>query len=139
MCYWGGGKELAKVVEQARLLMMIDNQILLQSVAACESTVDTETKDEMSWLQNQVQAFIQQVAALTMPKANNLWKRCFNCNGLGHLQWNCPSPSTQGQLPRSGRVCFTCWQHGHTQKEYRRQGNGAGVSGLGPRHTGYWT
>ena len=133
----GEAKELMKVVERARLLMTIDNQSSLQSVAACESTVDTGTKEEMSRVQNQVEALTQQVAALTTPKATNLRKRCFNCNGLGHLQWNCPSPSTQGRLPRSGRVCFKCGQHGHTQKECRRQGNGAGVSGLGPRHPGY--
>ena len=102
----GETKELTKVVEQARLLMTIENQSLLQSVAACASTVDTGTKEEMSQLQNQVEALTQQVAALTTPKATNLRKQCFNCNGLGHLQRNCPSPSTQGRLTRSGRVCL---------------------------------
>ena len=78
-------KELTKVVERACLLMTIDNQSSLQSVAACASTVDTGTKEEMSRLQNQVEALTLQVAALTTPKATNLRKRCFNCNGLGHL------------------------------------------------------
>ena len=81
----GEAKELTKVVERARLLMTMDNQSSLQSVAACASTVDTGTKEEMSRLQNQVEALTQQVAALTTPKATNLRKRCFNCNGLGHL------------------------------------------------------
>ena len=107
-------KELTKVVERAHLLMTIDNRSLLQSMAASASTVDTETKDEMSRLQNQVEVLTQQVAALTTPKATNLRKWCFNCNGL---ERNSPSPSTQSRLPRSGRVCFKCWQHGHTQKE----------------------
>ena len=138
----GEAKKLTKVVERARLLMTIDNQSSSQSVAACTSKIETETKDEMSQLQHQVEALTQQVAALAMQKSTNLRScsglmRCFNCNGLGHLQRNCPSPPTQGRLSRSGRVCFKCGQHGHTQKECHRQGNGAGVSCLGPRHPGY--
>ena len=138
----GEAKKLTKVVERARLLMTIDNQSSSQSVAACTSKLETETKDEMSQLQHQVEALTQQVAALATQKSTNLRSRpglmrCFNCNGLGHLQRNCPSPPTQGRLLRSGRVCFKCGQHGHTQKECRRQGNGAGVFGLGPRHPGY--
>ena len=138
----GEAKKLTKVVERARLLMTIDNQSLSQSVAACTSKLETETKDEVSQLQHQVEALTQQVAALATQKSTNLRSRpglmrCFNCNGLGHLQRNCPSPPTQGRFSRSGRVCFKCGQHGHTQKECRHQGNGAGVSGLGPRRPGY--
>ena len=99
----GEAKELTKVVERARLLMKIDNQSSSQSVAACTSKPETETKDEMSRLQHQVEALTQQVTALATQKSTNLRNRpglmrCFNCNGLGHLQRNCPSPPTQGRL-----------------------------------------
>ena len=99
----GEAKKLMKVVERARLLMTIDNQSSSQNVAASTSKLETETKDEMSQLQHQVEALTQLVAALATQKSTNLRScpglmRCFNCNGLGHLQRNCPSPPTQGRL-----------------------------------------
>ena len=59
LCATGEAKKLTKVVERARLLMMIDNQSLPQRVATCTSKLETETKDEMSQLQHQVEALTQ--------------------------------------------------------------------------------
>ena len=108
--------------------MTIDNHSPLQSVAATGTTV-AEPQDEMSRLKDQIEVLTQQVAALATQKSTNLRNqpalvRCFNCNGLGHLQRSYPSPPTQGQPSRFGRGCFKCRQPGHTQKECPCKGNG---------------
>ena len=136
----GEAKEFTKVVEWAHLLMTIDNHSPLQSVAATGTTV-AEPQDEMSRLKDQIEVLTQQVAALATQKLINSWNRpalvrCFNCNGLGHLQSSCPSPPTQGRSSWFGCGCFKCGQPGHTKKECPHHGNGEGVSGLGPRHPG---
>ena len=138
----GEAKELRKVVERARLLMTIDNYSSLHSVAATGTAVaETEPQDGMSQLRDQIEVLTQQVAALATQKSTNSRNRhgpvrCFNCNGLGHLQRNCPSPLIQSRPSQFGRGCFKCGQPGHIQKECPRQGNGEGVSGLGPRRPG---
>jgi len=91
------------VVERARLLMTIDNHGSIQSVAATGTAV-AEPQNEMSQLRDQIEVLTQQVAVLTTQKSTNSWShsglvRCFNCNGLGHLQQNCPSPPTRGWPP----------------------------------------
>ena len=102
---------------------------------------ETEPQDGMSQLRDRIEVLTQQVAALATQKSTNSRNRpglvrCFNCNGLGHLQRNYPSLPTQSRPPRFGRGCFKCGQPGHIQKECPRQGNGEGVSGLGPRCPG---
>ena len=138
----GEVKELTKVVERARLLMTIVNHSSPHSVAATGTAVaETEPQDGMSQLRDRIEVLTQQVAALATQKSTNSRNRpglvrCFNCNGLGHLQRNYPSLPTQSRPPRFGCGCFKCGQPGHIQKECPRQGNGEGVSGLGPRCPG---
>ena len=105
---------LTKVVERARLLMTIDNHNSLQSVAATGTTMaETKPQDGMPQLRDQIEVLTQQVAALAMQKLTNSRNRpglvwCFNCNGLGHLQWSCPSPPTQTQPLQFGCGCYKC-------------------------------
>jgi len=83
----GKATELDKAVEQARLLMTIHNEPL-QGVAV------TETSSLPARLMDKTETLTQQVAALTVrkPQYRQGLMRCFNCQGLGHLQRNCTSP-----------------------------------------------
>lgn len=135
----GEATKLDKVVERARLLMTIDSQESLQGVAATGTSTVPDHQNDVSRLMEQMETLTQQVAALTVRKPSNPkyrqgQLRCFNCQGLGHLQRNCPSPPFQGRQARFSRGCFKCGQPGHIQRDCLQQGNEKGVSGLGPRH-----
>ena len=98
---------------------------------------ETEPQDRMSQSKDQIEALTQQVAALATQKSTNSKNRpalvrCFNCNGLGHLQRNCPSFPIQSQSLRFGCGCFKCGQPGHIQKECPR-GRGVWIGSQMPR------
>ena len=90
----GDAKELDATVEKARLLLAIGSQTPSPAAA-----VGAEP-NEVQQLKDQLTELTQQVAVLTTQRASGRSKdvsqlRCFNCNGIGHVQRNCPSPRQQ--------------------------------------------
>ena len=122
----GDTKKLDETVERTRVLMTIIPQA---PVAAIESE-----SGEVKQLKEQISELTEQVAALTTQRSapqrrNNV--RCFNCEGIGHVQRNCPSPRKR----RSNiGPCNNCGRFGHLARSCRQQqGNGSGASVMGNR------
>lgn len=83
----GDTKKPNDTVEQARLLISVSPQAPL---AAVESD-----PTEVQHLRDPITELTEQVATLTTKRPASQWKnsiRCFNYNGIGHVQRNCPSP-----------------------------------------------
>ena len=126
----GDAKELDSTVEKARLLLAIGSRT--PSPAAAVGTEPSEVqqlKDQLSEL--------TQVAVLTTLRATERSKdvsqlHCFDCDGVGHVQRNCPSPRRQ-QRSNVG-PCHVCGRFGHLARDCRRQGNKRGMSVMGSRH-----
>ena len=87
----GDAKELDSTAEKARLLLAIDSQTPPPTVAVgTEPSEVQQLKDQLTEL--------TQVAVLTTQCAGGRSKDnsqvcCFNCDGVGHIQRNCPSPA----------------------------------------------
>ena len=126
----GDAKELDATVEKARLLLAIGSQTPSPAAA-----VGAEP-NEVQQLKDQLTDLTQQVAVLTTQHASRRSKdvsqlRCFNCDGIGHVQRNCPSPRRQ----RRSNVgpCHVCGRFGHLARDCRRQGNERGMPVTGSR------
>ena len=61
-----------------------------------------------------------------LPHEESRPKRCYTCNKVGHLQYNCPTR-------QDPRFCFTCGQQGHGWRTCP-QGNSQGVTAWGSGH-----
>lgn len=111
--------ELNKLVDRARLLMTLDEQV---STAAVGSEPQ---RDEVQKLHDQVAALTEQVAALTTRKRGPkpFLRRCFTCNELGHTQYECPS---RYRRSRNDIRCYACNRVGHLARDCH-QGNGYGA------------
>ena len=122
----GDTKKLDETAERARLLMSIATQTPV-------ATVEAESS-EVQQLKDQVAELTEQVATLTTrhppPQQKNI--RCFNCDGIGHVQRDCPSPRRQRRS--SVGPCTICGRFGHLARNCRqRQGNASGASATGSR------
>ena len=122
----GDTKKLDDTVERARLLMSISPQA---PVAAVESDLG-----EVQQLRDQITELTEQVAALTTQRPTSQRKssiRCFNCDGIGHIQRDCPSPRRR----RSNiGPCNNCGRFGHLARSCHQQsGNGKGTSAASSR------
>ena len=85
------GVELNKLVDRARLLMTIDEQLYTAAVKNETKRSETE-RSEMQKLQELVAVLKEQVAALT---TESRWpkpflQRCFTCNKLGYTYTKAP-------------------------------------------------
>ena len=104
----GATDTVKTVLARAKILMTVEQHTPVNPVAAAQPNPTTE----LHQLQQQVTELTAQVAALTTRQANsktppeNRPPRCFACNRVGHLQYNCPTR-------RNPRFCFTCGQQGH--------------------------
>ena len=125
----GETKKLDDTVERTRLLMSISPQA---PVAAVESV-----PGEVQQLRDQITELTEQVAALTTQRPASQRKstiRCFNCDGIGHGQRDCPSP--RRRRPNVG-PCNNCGRLGHLARNCRqRSGNASGTSVAGSRRPG---
>ena len=71
-----------QAVERARLLMSVSPAVESEPI-------------EVQHLRDQITEPTEHVAALTTRHPASQWKksiRCFNCDGIGHVQCDCPSP-----------------------------------------------
>ena len=105
-----GVTTLTAAIERAKILMTVEQHTLEATVAAAKPK-----PTELLQLQQQMTDLSAQVAALTTRQTVNRKsqvfgesrpKRCFRCNKVGHLQYNC-------LLHRDKIYCFTCGQQGH--------------------------
>ena len=113
--------DLDKPLEQAKLLLTIEEQ---EKTAAIQATVPAEVvalKEQISALTEQVAALVTRRAA-TRPAAARL---CHRCHQPGHLQRNCPHL----------RRCFACGQPGHLAKDCHSE-NDRGTPRLGRGRSG---
>ena len=113
--------ELNKLVDRARLLMTLDEQV---STAAVQSEPE---RDEVQKLHDQVATLTGQVAALTTRKTRpkRFVRQCFSCNELGHMQYDCPS---RYRRSCNSIRCYVCNRVGHLSRDcYQGNGNGAPV------------
>ena len=126
----GDTKQLEPTAERARLLMMIENNLESKGVAAISQDKSHE-HTEMIQLKTQIAELTEHVAALTAAQSSkrpSSVPRCFNCNGIGHVQQNCPN---QRAYRTNYRRCFLCGKVGHVQKDCRSQGNDQGAPRAG--------
>ena len=115
----GATTTLKTAVEQAKIIMTVEQHT---PAAAAQS----QPSNEFHQLQQQISELTAQVAALSTqqsrPRTTSFVaprsKRCFLCNKIGHLQYNCPTH-------QDPRFCFTCGQQGHGWRTCP-QGNGQG-------------
>ena len=122
-----GVTTLTAAIERAKILMTVEQHTLEATVAAAQPK-----PTELLQLQQQITDLSAQVAALTTRQTVNRKsqvfsesrpKRCFRCNKVGHLQYNCP-------LHRDKIYCFTCGQQGHGWRNCP-QGNEQGMAAWG--------
>ena len=124
----GATATLKIAVEQAKILMTVEQHAPANPITAAQPKSTTEFVQ----LQQQITELTAQVAALTTHHSNSRTppgfvesrpKRCYICNKVGHLQYNCPTR-------QDPRFCFTCGQQGHDWRTCP-QGNGQGVTAWG--------
>lgn len=124
----GATDTLKTALERAKILMTVEQHTPVNPVAAAQPKPTTEFHQ----LQQQITELTAQVAALTTRQASprtppafrqNRPTRCFICNRVGHLQYNCPTR-------RDPRLCFTCGQQGHSWRTCP-QGNDQGATAWG--------
>ena len=124
----GATDTLKTALERAKILMTVEQHNPANPVATAQPKPTTEFRQ----LQQQITELTAQVAALTTRQASprtppavreNRPTRCFICNRVGHLQYNCPTR-------RDSRLCFTCGQQGHGWRTCP-QGNGQGATAWG--------
>ena len=128
----GDTKQLEPTAERARLLMMIDDDHERRGVTSISQDRSCE-HTEMVQLKTQIAELTEQVAALTAVQSSKRLSpapRCFNCNGIGHVQRNCPN---QRAYRTDYRRCFLCGRLGHVQRDCRSQGNDQGAPRAGHR------
>ena len=110
--------KLDEAVSRARLLMTVDE-------SSCNvATVAKDDCTEMKALREQVDLLTEQVSTLSLSigrgrtnsQPNRQSRRCFTCNGMGHMQREFPFNSQQGIC------CFVCGQLGHVAKNCHQQG-----------------
>ena len=89
---------LEKVVERARLLMTI-REYNEQPIAMAVQM------DELQQLKEEVKELTQVVATLSVREQNRKPKHCFRCNGLRHLQRDCPRQRLSLLCLSSTRTC----------------------------------
>ncbi len=123
----GQTKNLEKVVERARLLMVLEEQGQVSAVAS-------EDDSQLKQLREQISVLSEQVAALTTTHEVSRRQRvaslrCFQCSQPGHLQRNCP----RRPPARNDRRCFACGLPGHMARDCGLPGNGQGVPVQGSR------
>ena len=107
----GDAKELDSTVEKARLLQAIDSQTP-SPVAAVGAD-----PSEVQQLKDQLSELTQQVAVLATQRASGRSKNvsqlcCFNCDGVGHIQHNCPSPRRQQKSNFGSCRVWSIWTSG---------------------------
>ena len=126
----GDTTDLEKVLERARLLIMIEDQ-------PEQAAVVSQPSSDVLLLKEQIADLTEQVALLTTGgERQRPIVRCFYCNQPGHIQRHCQA--YQSQLRQQPRRCYTCGKVGHLQRDCRqRQGNFKGTPAQATRRPNY--
>ena len=126
----GDTTDLEKVLEQAHLLIMIEDQ-------PEQAAVVSQPSSDVLLLKEQIADLTEQVALLTTSREHQ-WPiaQCFYCNQPGHIQHHCQA--YQSQLRQQPCHCYTCGKVGHLEGDCRqRQGNFKGTPAQATRHPNY--
>ena len=116
----GDTTNVDRVLERARLLIMMEDQ-------PGRAAVVSEPSNEVVLMKEQLTELTEQVALLTTSReCQQPVVRCFYCNQPGHTQRQCQA--YRSQFRQQPRHCYNCGKVGHLERDCRqRQGNFKGA------------
>ena len=117
----GDTVELNKVVECAHLLMTIEEYEPISTVKSSNNEI-RELREQVKQLTSRQTRGPGEYQKPATKRPLSL--RCYNCQGIGHFQCNCPM-----RRYNNSRQCIICGQRGHIARNY--QGNYRGMPKMG--------